>query len=134
MNMKNNINHDIFTPNQLAQILGLNKNKAYSDIKEWSIFLSRKLLFFIECHIASMLIKSAICKSPATLSRLKITINVDDTSLLMSGLSANKAEETHPCLTYSGICLMKCFASLKASYSSVTPLWIHKLQNIDILQ
>lgn len=70
---------EIFTPNQLAQTLRLDKNKVYSAIKEWSIFLSRKLLFLIGCHIASMLIKSAISKSPATLSRLKITINVDDT-------------------------------------------------------
>ncbi len=70
---------EIFTPNQLAQTLGIDKNKVYSAIKEWSIFLSRKLLFIIGCHIASMLIKSAISKSPSNLSRLKITINVDDT-------------------------------------------------------
>ena len=70
---------DIFTPNQLAQTLCIDKNKVYSAIKKWSIFLSRKLLFFVGCHIASRIIKSVINKSPATLSRLKITINVDDT-------------------------------------------------------
>jgi hypothetical protein len=70
---------DIFTPNQLAQTLCLDKNKVYSAIKGWSIFLSRKLLFFIGCHIASKIIKDTINKSPATLSRMRITINVDDT-------------------------------------------------------
>ena len=34
---------DIFTPNQLAQTLCIDKNKVYAAIKTWSIFLSRKL-------------------------------------------------------------------------------------------
>ena len=29
---------DIFTPNQLAQILGLDKNKVYDAINSWSIY------------------------------------------------------------------------------------------------
>jgi hypothetical protein len=76
---------DIFTPNQLAQTLSIDKNKVYAAIKTWSIFLSKKLLFFIGCHIASKMIKSAINKSPATLSRLRITINVDDTVISRLG-------------------------------------------------
>lgn len=76
---------DIFTPNQLAQTLCLDKNKVYSAIKEWSIFLSKKLLLFIGCHIASKMIKDTINKSPATASRLRITINVDDTVISRLG-------------------------------------------------
>lgn len=76
---------EIFTPNQLAQTLGIDKNKVYSAIKEWSVFLSRKLLFLIGCHIASMLIKYANSKSPSTLSRLRITLCVDDTVVNRAG-------------------------------------------------
>jgi hypothetical protein len=76
---------DIFTPNQLAQILGLDKNKVYSAIKEWSVFMSRKLLSVIGCHIAAILIKCAISMSPATLSRLRITLCVDDTVVDRTG-------------------------------------------------
>ena len=70
---------EIFTPNQLAQTLGIDKNKVYSAIKYWSIFLFRRLFFVIGCHLAVMLIKGCLSKSPATLSRMRITINVDDT-------------------------------------------------------
>lgn len=70
---------DIFTPNHLAQTLCIDKNKVYSAIKTWSIFLSRKLLLFVGCHIASKMIIEAVKKSPATLSRMRITTNVDDT-------------------------------------------------------
>ena len=76
---------DIFTPNQLAQTLCIDKNKVYAAIKTWSVFLSRKLLFFIGCYIASRMIKDAIRKSPATLSRMRITINVDDTVISRLG-------------------------------------------------
>ncbi len=76
---------DIFTPNQLAQTLGLDKNKVYSAIKEWSVFMSRKLLSLIGCHIAAILIKCAISMSPATLSRLRITLCVDDTVVDRTG-------------------------------------------------
>jgi hypothetical protein len=37
------------------------------------------------CHIASKMIKDAIIKSPATLSRMRITINVDDTVINRMG-------------------------------------------------
>lgn len=76
---------DIFTPNQLVQTLCIDKNKVYSAIKAWSIFLSRKLLLVTGCYIASVLIKCAISKSPATLSRLRITLCVDDTVIDRAG-------------------------------------------------
>jgi hypothetical protein len=76
---------DIFTPNHLVQTLCIDKNKVYSAIKAWSVFLSKKLLFVTGCHIASILIKNAINKSPATLSRMRITICVDDTVVDRAG-------------------------------------------------
>jgi hypothetical protein len=76
---------DISTPNQLVQTLCIDKNKVYSAIKAWSVFLSRKLLLFTGCHIASMLIKYVTSKSPATLSRLRITLCVDDTVIDRAG-------------------------------------------------
>lgn len=76
---------DIFTPNHLVQTLCIDKNKVYSAIKAWSVFLSRKLLLVTGCHIASILIKYAINKSPATLSRMRITLCVDDTVVDRAG-------------------------------------------------
>jgi len=86
---------DIFTPNhsrsavqrknRSVQTLCIDKNKVYFAIKTWSVFLSRKLLFVTGCHIASILIKSANSKSPATFSRLKITLCVDDTVVDRAG-------------------------------------------------
>jgi len=76
---------DIFTPNQLVQTMGIDKNKVYSAIKEWSVFMFRKLLFVIGCYIASILIKYANSKSPSTLSRLGITLCVDDTVVDRTG-------------------------------------------------
>lgn len=76
---------DIFTPNHLVQTLCIDKNKVYSAIKAWSVFLSKKLLFVTGCHIASIMIKYAINKSPATLSRMRITLCVDDTVVDRTG-------------------------------------------------
>jgi hypothetical protein len=70
---------EIFTPNQLIQILGIDKNEIYDTIKSWSVFLFRKMFFIIGCNQALVAIRENISKSPATLSRLKITISVDDT-------------------------------------------------------
>ena len=37
---------DIFTPNQLIQILGLDKNNVYGAINSWSIYQKRKLFLY----------------------------------------------------------------------------------------
>ncbi len=70
---------DIFTPNQLIQTLGLDKNKVYDAINSWSIYHLRKL--FLNAGFAQVkeLIAEALTKSPATLSRMRITLSVDDT-------------------------------------------------------
>ncbi|MEK7396837.1 MAG: hypothetical protein AAB116_07850 [Candidatus Poribacteria bacterium] len=70
---------EIYTPNQLIQTLYLDKNEVYGTIKSWSVFLFRKMFFIIGCHQALTAVRENISKSPATLSRQKITISVDDT-------------------------------------------------------
>jgi hypothetical protein len=70
---------DIFTPNQLIQILGLDKNKVYDAINSWSIYHLRKLFLNVGLAQAKELISEVLTKSPATLSRMRITLCVDDT-------------------------------------------------------
>lgn len=70
---------DIFTPNQLIQTLGLDKNDVYDAINSWSIYHLRKL--FLNAGFAQVkeLIAETLTKSPATRSRMRITLCVDDT-------------------------------------------------------
>ena len=70
---------DIFTPNQLIQTLGLDKNDVYGAINSWSIYHLRKL--FLNAGFAQVkeVVAEALTKSPATLSRMRITLSVDDT-------------------------------------------------------
>lgn len=70
---------DIFTPNQLSQTLGIDKNKVYDSINSWSIYHIRKLFLIAGFSEVKKLIDSAMTKSPATLSRMRITLCVDDT-------------------------------------------------------
>jgi hypothetical protein len=70
---------DIFTPNQLIQTLDIDKNKVYDAINSWSIYHLRKLFLLAGFPEAKKLIEDALTKSPATLSRMRITLCVDDT-------------------------------------------------------
>jgi hypothetical protein len=70
---------EIFTPNQLSQTLGIDKNKVYEAIQSWSIFTFRKMYLMAGYEEAKALIGDALSKSPATMSRLRITFSVDDT-------------------------------------------------------
>ncbi len=76
---------EIFTPNQLAEILGIDKNKVYEAIKSWSIFQFRRMFLFAGYAEVSRLLKDALSKSPATLSRMRITLCVDDTVVDRNG-------------------------------------------------
>lgn len=69
----------IFTPNQMAEILGIDKNKVYGAIKSWSVYLLRRMFLIAGCQEAVRLIRERLSMSPATLSRARITISVDDT-------------------------------------------------------
>ena len=70
---------EIFTPNQLAQTLGIDKNKVYDAINSWSVFQFRKVFLYAGFSQVKELLNEAITKSPATLSRMRITLCVDDT-------------------------------------------------------
>jgi len=70
---------DIFTPNQLIQILDLDKNNVYDAINSWSIYHLRKLFLNAGLAQAKELVAETLTKSPATLSRMRITLCVDDT-------------------------------------------------------
>ena len=76
---------DIFTPNQLIQILDLDKNKVYDAINSWSIYHLRKLFLNAGLAQAKELVAEALTKSPATLSRMRITLCVDDTVIDRAG-------------------------------------------------
>jgi len=69
----------IFTPNQLSVVLGIDKSKIYGTIKSWSIYLFRRMFLVAGFQEASRLIKENLSKSPATQSRARITLSVDDT-------------------------------------------------------
>ena len=70
---------DIFTPNQLIQTLGIDKNNVYDAINSWSIYHLRKLFLLAGFSEVKKLIGDTLTKSPATLSRMRITLCVDDT-------------------------------------------------------
>ena len=70
---------DIFTPNQLAEILGLDKNKVYDATNSWSVYHLRKLFLNAGFSQVKELIAEVLARSPATLSRMRITLCVDDT-------------------------------------------------------
>ena len=70
---------EIFTPNQLAQTLGIDKNEVYEAIQSWSIFTFRKMYLMAGYEEVKALIEDALSKSPSTMSRLRITLSVDDT-------------------------------------------------------
>ncbi len=59
---------DIFTPNQLIQTLGIDKNKVYDAVNSWSIYHLRKLFLLAGFPEAKKLREDALTKSPATLS------------------------------------------------------------------
>jgi hypothetical protein len=70
---------EIFTPNQMAEIMEIDKNKVYRAINSWSIYLLRRMFLIAGCQEAVKVIKERLSMSPATLSRARITISVDDT-------------------------------------------------------
>ncbi|MEK9150400.1 MAG: hypothetical protein AAB267_10205 [Candidatus Desantisbacteria bacterium] len=51
---------EIFTPNQLAQTLGIDKNKVYEAIQSWSIFTFRKMYLMAGYEEAKALIQDLL--------------------------------------------------------------------------
>ena len=69
----------IFTPSQLAQTLKIDKNKIYRELKKWSVYQMRRIFCEFGCKEAIKEIKRIEQMSPATRSRYRITLTIDDT-------------------------------------------------------
>ena len=70
----------LYNPNQVADALGVSKNKLYRDLKAMSLYQWKSLLVGVSSTIALEEIRQAESKSAATRSRRCITISVDDTN------------------------------------------------------
>ena len=69
----------LYNPNQVADALGVSKNKLYRDLKGMSLYQWKSLLVGITSTIAIEEIRQTASKSASTQSRRCITISVDDT-------------------------------------------------------
>ena len=67
-----------FNPKQLADYLGINHQKIYTEISTWTVYRLRKVLKFMMINQAVEELKKIENKSASTKSRAKITIAVDD--------------------------------------------------------
>ena len=67
-----------FNPKQLADFLGINHQKIYSEISTWTIYKLRKVLKLMMITQAVEQLKKIEQKSASTKSRAQITIAVDD--------------------------------------------------------
>ena len=67
-----------FNPQQLADFLGINHQKIYSEISTWTIDKLRKVLKLMMLTQAAEQLKKIEQKSTSTQSRANITIAVDD--------------------------------------------------------
>ena len=70
----------LYNPNQVADALGVSKNKLYRTLKEVSLYQWKSLLVGITSTIAIEEIRQTASKSASTRSRRCITISVDDTN------------------------------------------------------
>ena len=69
----------IFTPNHLAQTLKIEKKKIYRELKTWSPYQMRRMFCEFGSREAIKEIKRIEKMSPATKSRYRITLTIDDT-------------------------------------------------------
>ncbi len=70
----------LYNPNQVADALGVSKNKLYRDLKDMSLYQWKSLLVGITSTLAIEEIRQTASKSASTQSRRCITISVDDTN------------------------------------------------------
>ena len=68
-----------YTPNELAQVLGISKSVLYQGIGDWSLYQWRRMLMQVGCRLALEELQRLEGKSAATLARAQVTIGVDDT-------------------------------------------------------
>ena len=70
----------LYNPNQVADALGISKNRLYRDLKNMSLYQWKSLLVGITSTLAIEEIRQTQGKSASTQSRRCITISVDDTN------------------------------------------------------
>lgn len=70
----------LYNPNQVADALGVSKNRLYRDLQDMSLYQWKSLLVGITSTIAIEAIRETESKSASTQSRRCITISVDDTN------------------------------------------------------
>ena len=69
----------LYNLNQLSDALEIPKSALYEHLSQWSLFQWKRLLVEIGCHQAKKRIEQIESMSPATQSRNRITLAVDDT-------------------------------------------------------
>ena len=69
----------LYNPNQVADALGVSKNRLYRDLKQMSLYRWKSLLIGITSTIDIEAIREVESKSVSTQSRRCITLRVDDT-------------------------------------------------------
>ena len=67
-----------YTPNQLADYLGIAPQRLYAHLKDWSLYRLKKLLVRFMVHQAAERLKPVLAKSAATRSRAGLTLSVDN--------------------------------------------------------
>lgn len=70
----------LYNPNQVAEALGISKNKRYRDLKGMSLYQWKSVLVKLTSTIAIEEMRQTQLKSASTRSRRCITISVDDTN------------------------------------------------------
>ena len=71
----------LYNPKQLADALGIPHQRLYSELRKWSLYGLKKLLFRFMVRQAVEELKPILQKSPATRSRAGITLAVDNSVL-----------------------------------------------------
>ena len=69
---------ELYNPKQIADFLGIPHQRLYSELKTWSLYLLKKLLFRFMVRQASEELKPLLEKSDATRSRAAISLSVDN--------------------------------------------------------
>ena len=69
----------LYNPNQVADAIGISKNRLYRDLKNMSLYQWKSLLVGVSSMLAIEAIRETQAKSASTQSRRRITISVDDT-------------------------------------------------------
>jgi len=68
----------VYNPKQLADFLGIPHHRLYSELKGWSLYRLKKLLFRFMVRQAAEELRPVLLKSAATRSRARISLSADN--------------------------------------------------------